>query len=200
MCQHPPQPACSGKTGVGTASHILQRERIEALWVNWFSLSLMENSTSYNTKLNFLTVWLLSLNVPLASGLLDKITCEGKQQSIAWGRYISLVVSIGIHQWGCHDLDLIIKQSGKFKNQGSREKSGSISYSNLRGLTVSFVPFPKRSLSDPPWVTPPQTALQIPPRPFHQGLGPGAPLSLPKEAQRWKHNVVQSRNCTVVPE
>lgn len=65
----PPQPACSGKTGVGTASHILQRERIEALRVNWFSLSLMENSTSYNTKLNFLTVWLLSLNAPLAVSL-----------------------------------------------------------------------------------------------------------------------------------
>lgn len=42
----------------------------------------------------------------------------------------------------------VIEQNGQFRNQGSREKIKSISYSDLLGLTVSFVPFPKKSLSD----------------------------------------------------
>lgn len=44
----------------------------------------------------------------------------------------------------------VMKQNGKFGNQGSREKFGRISYSYLHGFTVSFVPFPKTSFSDPP--------------------------------------------------
>ena len=65
--------------------------------------------------------------------------------------------------WTC-----VIKENGKFRNQGSREKFGSISYSDLHGLTVNFIPFPKKSLSDPPWVTPltdcfANTAKALPP-------------------------------------
>jgi hypothetical protein len=76
----------------------------------------------------------------------------------------------------------VIRQNGNFAIQGSREKFGNISYSNLHGFIVSFVPFPKVSFSDPPWFPHSQTSLQILLSTFHQILGARAPPIFSGEA------------------
>lgn len=114
----------------------------------------------------------------------------GTQSGFVW---------IEVYQWAAVVWTWVIKQNGKFRNQGSREKFGSVIYPNLLGFTVSFVPFPKETFSDPLWVTPPHAALQILPRPTHQALGATAP-ALSGGAQSQKHNAVWWCNGMIILE
>lgn len=109
------------------------------------------------------------------------------------------VIWIGVHQWAAVVFTWVIKQNGKFRNQGSRQKFGSISYPNLRGFTVSFVPFPKETFSDPPELHPPTQLYKYcqdaPTRPWEPQLLPSQ-----QGAQSQKHNAVWWCNCMVIPE